>query len=267
MTAGKVTTGYTRNGLPYGCFGRGKRNLVVFEGLSFEHKPPSRFTLRMSIGFLKVLEDEYRIYLVNRKPGLPKGYTLAEMAHDYACMVRDELGGRADIMGISTGGAIALEFATIHPALVRRLVLVMTGCYIKPEAKKLQMEVAQLAGQGRRRKAASLLGSSIHPTGVKKSLFSGLFWLMGPMIIPGDASDGIVEIEAEDRLNMGCNLSYIRADTLVIGGEDDFFYPIKETAAGIPNARLVLYPGIGHNAMFAKGREFGEEIKAFLLAE
>jgi len=267
MAKGKVTTGYTRNGLPYGCFGRGKRSLVVFEGLSFDHKPPSRIMLNRSIGFLKVLEDDYRIYLVNRKPGLPKGYTLAEMAHDYACMVWDELDGRADIMGISTGGAIAQEFATIHPALVRRLVLAMTGCYLKPEAKKLQMEVARLAGQGKRRQAASLLGSAIQPAGVKKSLFSGLFWLMGPMIIPGDASDGIIEIEAEDRLNIGCNLKYIQADTLIIGGEDDFFYPIKETAAGISGARLVLYPGTGHNAMFVKGREFGQEIKAFLLAE
>jgi len=266
MAAGEVTTGYTNNGLPYGCFGKGKRNLVVFEGLSFDHKPPSRFMLNMSAGFLKVLENDYRIYLVNRKPGLPKGYTLAEMAHDYACMIRDELNGRADIMGISTGGAIAQEFATIHPALVRRLVLVMTGCYLKPDAKKLQLEVARLAGHGKRRQAASLLGSAIHPTGIKKSLFGGLFWLMGPRIIPEDPSDGIIEIEAEDRLNMGCNLSYIRADTLVIGGEDDFFYPIKETAAGIPNARLVLYPGTGHNAMFARSREFGGEIKAFLLA-
>jgi len=267
MTAGKVTTGYTKNGLPYGRFGTGGRNLVVFEGLSFVHKPPSRFMLRMSIGFLKVLENNYRIYLINRKPGLPKGYSLAEMAHDYACMIRDELDGRADIMGISTGGAIAQEFATIHPSLVRRLVLAMTGCYLRPEAKKLQMEVARLSSLGRRRQAASLLGSAIYPTGINKSLFAGLSWLMGPMIIPSDPSDGIVEIEAEDRLNMGCNLSYIRADTLVIGGEDDFFYPLKETAAGIPNARLVLYPGAGHNAIFTKSREIGEEIKAFLLAE
>ena len=267
MAKSGVVSGYTRSGLPYGCFGRGKRKLVVFEGLSFDHKPPSKFMLNMSIGFLKVLKDKYRIYLVNRKPGLPKGYTLAEMAHDYACMVRDELDGCADIMGISTGGAIAQEFAIIHPSLVRRLVLAMTGCCLRPEAKILQMEVARLAGQGRRRQAASLLGSAIHPTGINKPLFRALFWLMGPMLIPKNPSDGIIEIEAEDRLNMGYNLSYIHADTLVIGGEEDFFYPIKETAAGIPNARMVLYPGTGHNAMFTKGREFGEEIKAFLLAD
>jgi pimeloyl-ACP methyl ester carboxylesterase len=51
----------------------------------------------------------------------------------------------------------------------------------------------------------------------------------------------------------------------VIGGEEDFFYAIRETAGKIPNARLVLYPNLGHNAMFVRSRQFGEEIRGFLL--
>jgi pimeloyl-ACP methyl ester carboxylesterase len=53
----------------------------------------------------------------------------------------------------------------------------------------------------------------------------------------------------------------------VIGGEEDFFYAIRETSQKIPNARLVLYPNVGHNAMFVRSRQFGEEIKAFLLSD
>jgi pimeloyl-ACP methyl ester carboxylesterase len=52
----------------------------------------------------------------------------------------------------------------------------------------------------------------------------------------------------------------------VIGGAEDFFYPVRETAGKIPNSKLVLYPNLGHNAMFARSRQFGEEIRAFLLA-
>jgi pimeloyl-ACP methyl ester carboxylesterase len=52
----------------------------------------------------------------------------------------------------------------------------------------------------------------------------------------------------------------------VIGGEEDFFYAIRETAGKIPDARLVLYPNLGHNAMFARSRQFGEEIGTFLLS-
>jgi len=84
-------------------------------------------------------------------------------------------------------------------------------------------------------------------------------------MVSADPSDGIVEIEAEDRHDLSDRLDRIKADTLVIGGEEDFFYPVRETAGKIPNARLVLYPNLGHNAMFARSRQFGEEIRAFLL--
>jgi pimeloyl-ACP methyl ester carboxylesterase len=90
-------------------------------------------------------------------------------------------------------------------------------------------------------------------------------WLMAPLLIPGDPSDGIVEIEADDRYDLSDQLHKIKADTLVIGGEEDFFYDIRETAGKIPNAKLVLYPHLGHNAMFVRSRQFGEEIRAFLL--
>jgi alpha-beta hydrolase superfamily lysophospholipase len=36
------------------------------------------------------------------------------------------------------------------------------------------------------------------------------------------------------------------------------------TAAGIPNAELILYEGFGHNAMFDNKRQFQEDILAFL---
>ena len=90
-------------------------------------------------------------------------------------------------------------------------------------------------------------------------------WLVAPLLIPTDPSDGIVEIEADDRYDLSDQLDRIKSDTLVIGGEEDFFYAIRDTAAKIPHARLVLYPDLGHNAMFVRSRQFGEEIRSFLL--
>jgi pimeloyl-ACP methyl ester carboxylesterase len=91
-------------------------------------------------------------------------------------------------------------------------------------------------------------------------------WLLGPLSIPGDPSDGIAEIEADDRYDLSDQLNRIKADTLVIGGEEDFFYAIRETAGKIPDARLILYPNVGHNAMFVRSRQFGQEIRTFLLS-
>jgi pimeloyl-ACP methyl ester carboxylesterase len=264
MARQKVTTGYSANGLPYACIGKGPRKLVVFEGLDFRHKPPSGIMLRMSTGYLRGLTNDYRICIVSRRPKLPQGYSLKDMSDDYAVMIKNELGGTVDIIGVSTGGAIAQHFAIDHPDLVRRLVLAMTGFRLTDEARELQMKVGELARKGERRAASALLGTAIIRKGAGKHLFKWFMGLMGPLTIPTDASDGIVEIEAEDRHDLGDRLERINAETLVIGGEEDFFYPVRETAAKIPGARLVLYPNLGHNAMFARSRQFGEEIRAFL---
>ncbi len=263
----KAKTGYSSNGLPYACFGHGSHNLVVFDGLDFQHRPPSAIVLRMSTGYLRRLEDSYEIYIVSRKPGLPSGYSLRDMSNDYAIMIQNELGGAVDIIGVSTGGAIAQHFAIDHPDLVGRLVLIMTGCRLTTQSKELQMKVADLARMGKRRAAYALLGTAIVRKGIAKHFFKWFMGLMGPLMIPADPSDGIVEIEADDRYDLSDQLDRIKAETLVIGGEEDFFYAIRETAEKIPNARLVLYPNVGHNAMFVRSRQFGEEIKAFLLSD
>jgi pimeloyl-ACP methyl ester carboxylesterase len=264
--ARRMITGYSSNGLPYACIGNGERNLVVFEGLEFRHKPPSVIMLRMSTGYLRGLEDSYKIYIVNRRSGLPRGYSLNDMSDDYAVMIKNELGGVADIIGVSIGGAIAQHFAIDHPDLVGRLVLVMTGFRLTEEGRELQRKVADLARKGKRRAAYALIGTAVIRKGIGKHAFKWFMGLMGPLMIPTDPSDGIVEIEAEDRHDLSDGLAKIKADTLVIGGEEDFFYPVRETAGKITNARLVLYSNLGHNAMFARSRQFGEEIRAFLLS-
>jgi pimeloyl-ACP methyl ester carboxylesterase len=266
MAKRRTITGYSHNGLPYACIGNGVHNLVVFGGLEFQHKPPSGIMLRMSTGYLRGLEESYKIYIVSRRPGLPRGYSLSDMSDDYAVMIKNDLGGVADIIGVSTGGAIAQHLAIDHPDLVRRLVLAMTGFRLTEEGKDLQIKVAELARKGKRRAASALLGTAVIRRGIAKHVFKWFMWLLGPLMIPVDPSDGIVEIEAEDRHDLSNCLDSIKADTLVIGGEEDFFYPVRETAGKIPNARLVLYPNFGHNAMFARSRQFGEEIRTFLLA-
>jgi pimeloyl-ACP methyl ester carboxylesterase len=265
MARGKVINGYSANGLPYACFGNGPRNLVVFDGLNFRHKPPSGATLRMTYGYLEGLASSYRVYIVGRRPGLPPGYSLRDMSDDYAVMIKNELGGRVDIIGVSTGGAIAQYFAIDYPDLVGRLVLAMTGSHLTEDSRELQRKVAGLARKGKRRAAYALLGTAIIRKGVAKHIFKWFMWLLAPLFIPADPSDGIVEIEADDRYDLSGRLDRIKADTLVIGGEEDFFYDVRETAGEMPRARLVLYPDLGHNAMFVRSRQFGQEIRAFLL--
>ncbi len=263
MASSKVATGYSGNGLPYTRMGDSARILVVFDGLEFAHKPLSGLMLRMMTSSFKRLSKDFTVYIVGRKPGLPTGYSMQDMSNDYASMIKDELGGPIDIMGLSTGGPIAQYFAVDHPELVHHLVLAMTGYCLSDNGKQLQRQFGDLAQEGKWRAAAASMATGM-ALGVTRFIFVSLFWLFGKRVFgsPTTPSDGLVEIEAQAKHNFKERLAEIKVSTLVIGGDKDFFYPIRETAERIPNARLVLYKGVGHTAIMK--REFSADVLTFL---
>jgi len=109
--------------------------------------------------------------------------------------------------------------------------------------------------------------TAIYPTGLKKDLFQLVVWLFGKRMFAasGDPSDGLVEVEAEvNHTFTSDQLAAIKVPTLVIGGEEDKFYLNRETAEGIPNAKLILYTGFGHYAFDDNKRQFQTDVLAFL---
>ncbi|MBC7097811.1 alpha/beta hydrolase [Candidatus Bipolaricaulota bacterium] len=270
MSRSKVVTGRFRSGLPYNRFGQGPRVVIVFQGLLFENKPLSGFSAHFMARMYGFLEAGYSTYIVTRKPGLPEGYSMQDMAKDYAAMIREEFGGPVDVIGVSTGGSIAQHFAADHPRLVRRLVLHSSAFTLREEAKRAQMRVGQLARERRWRAAyAALMDLSLPRKGVMKHLIKPFIWLgslFGGLFFgaPEDPADLVITIEAEDKHDFKDRLAQIKAPTLVVGGDKDPFYTealFRKTAKGIPNARLVLYRGMGHPA---SGKQFGQDVMEFL---
>lgn len=268
MTGSKATAGYFRGGLPYNRSGHGHHPLVVFQGLLFENKPQPGLMVRL-FRFYRFLEEEYTVYEVLRRPGMPRGYTMKDMADDYASMIREEFGGPIDVIGVSTGGSIAQHFAADHPDLVRRLVIHSSAYALSEEARRLQTRVARLAQQRRWVKASAVMLRPLFPDqGLMKYLSVPIVWLasllLGLLAAPKDPSDLVVTVEAEDTHDFKDHLGEISAPTLVVAGDRDPFYTqtlFRETAEGIPNARLILYPGMGHPA---SGKQFGRDVLAFL---
>lgn len=257
--------GYFRSGLPYNRFGHGPRPLVVIQGLLFENKPQPRYAL----GPYSFLRDRYTVFVVLRRPGMPHGYSLADMAADYAATISGELGGPVDVIGVSTGGSIAQHLAADHPDVVRRLVIHSSACALSPEARRLQARVAELARERRWTEASALLVGAVVPrSGVAGAARGPIVWVVSRGMSwfgrPADPSDLIVTVEAEDEHDFLDRLGEISAPTLVVAGADDPFYTealFRETAAGIPDARLILYPGMGHPA---HGKAFARDVLAFL---
>jgi pimeloyl-ACP methyl ester carboxylesterase len=264
MSRSNRASGYFAGGLPYNRLGHGSQPLVVFQGLAFENKPQPMLAVQM----YKFLGEDYVVYLVLRKPGLPQGYTLQNMADDYASMIREEFNGPIDVIGISTGGSIVQHFAADHPDLVRRLVIHSSAYTLSDKAKRLQLSIGALAKQGQWIEANSILLNTVIPrSGIMKYLSKPVVWLgthLMSLSVPDDPMDLVVTIEAEDKFNFKDQLTKITAPTLVVAGNQDPFYTVdlfRETADGIPNSRLILYEGMGHPA---SGKQFRRDVLMFL---
>jgi pimeloyl-ACP methyl ester carboxylesterase len=179
-------------------------------------------------------------------------------------MIREEFGGPVDVLGVSTGGSIVQHFAADYPDLVRRLVIHSSAHTLNAAAKAAQMEVGRLAGQRQWREAWATLLDFTLPPGPLARPQARLAALLLSLAPPTDPADLIITIEAEDRFGFKERLAQIAAPTLVVAGERDPFYSaalFQETAAGIPNARLILYGGMGHPAA---GKQFARDVRAFL---
>ena len=204
---------------------------------------------------------------MSRKSGLPEGYTTRDMAEDYATVIEDEFDGRPlDIIGMSYGGLIAQHLAAGHPELIHHLILAMSVYQFSEEGNKLDMRFAELLSEGKRSAASRSLNPIVKGGRTKKSLFKFLMGLIGPLVLskPENPADLIVEGEAEMKHNSKNRLAEIKAYTLVIGGDKDYYCPVellRETAAGIPNSKFVLHRGKGHMIL---GKKFDEDVLAFL---
>jgi pimeloyl-ACP methyl ester carboxylesterase len=159
----------------------------------------------MTIQSYRFLGEDYQVYVVLRKPGPPPGYTFQDMANDYAAMIGEEFDGPVDVIGVSTGGSIALNFAADHPELLRRLVVHSSAYQLSEEAKQLQLRMGELA-QGRQwaQVSAVLLSTMFPRSGTLKTLSRPLVWLLAQLMslsAPNDPRDLVVTIEAEDQFN------------------------------------------------------------------
>ena len=243
-----VREGSLHGGLPYLAVGQGPP-LVVFSGLSAEHANPTGLARRFELQTLKPMARHFTVYAVNRRPGLPAGSTIGDLAGHYAQAIANEFQGPVAIEGISTGGSIAQQFAIDHPHLVRRLVLAATACRLSPHGREVQRRFAELTRQGRSRRAYATLGPTLAATAAGGRVLAGLMWLFGASQRVEDPSDMLVTVAAEDAFDACPELGRITAPTLMVaGGRDRFYSPelFWDTAERIPNARLALYQDKGH---------------------
>ena len=235
---------------PYLGVGSGPPMLFL-GGLSPETGVDAAGTERMNASMLRPFAKRRRVMFINRRGGLPRRMSMAELAAEHAEAIRSALGAPVDVAGISTGGSIAQQLAADHPDTVNRLVLLSTACRLGPEGRILQRRVAARVRRGAQRQALAVLTAGVVPPRRGQLPAAALAWLAGPRLLAGgdELADMATTIEAEDAFDLATCRSRIRASTLILVGGADRFYTrelFAETARLIPESRLRVFESRGH---------------------
>lgn len=258
----------TDRGLPYLTFGDGPP-LVVLPGITGRHRNPPRWQAARLAPGLGALAESHTVHLLQLRPGLPPGTTMADLADDVAAAIREDLGGGPlAVYGVSTGGSVALQLAVDHPELVSRLALVCAAARLGEDGRRHQRRLAELTLAGRPREAWAQLAPVMATTPHGRWAMHAVSWLAGGPG-PRDAGDLLAVIDAEDAFDVRARLHEVAAPTLVLGGALDGFYSAElfaATAGGIPGAQLVLRPRSGHVGALAH-RSAARAVTSFLAGE
>ena len=116
--------------MDYFKFGHGKRALVIIPGLSVQSVMGSADIIASSYD---AMNDDFTIYVFDRRTDLPDTYTVSDMARDTAQAIETLGLHNVDIFGASQGGMIAMKIAIDHLDLVNKLILGSTSAKIEAD--------------------------------------------------------------------------------------------------------------------------------------
>lgn len=239
--------------------------LVVLAGLTPEAGVSAGWLRRMHESAMRPWARDRKVFYVNRRPGLPRGMTMAALAAEHAQALREAFDEPVDLLGASTGGSIAQQVAAEHPDVVRRLALVSTGCRLGRYAKLVQRQIAARVRAGATRQAAAVMAGALAPPPLR--LPAALMgWSLSPRLFSESGlQDMATTIEAEDEFDLA-RLPTVRAPSLLVAGGRDRFYEqecFEETAGLIPGCVLEVHPERGHITVLSDPRAVAQ-IRGFL---
>lgn len=176
---------------------------------------------------------------------------------------------RAIVGGNSLGGLAAWRFAAAAPDRVAALLLVSPGAYPNQGVAETPLSPPGpfaffLRNPTEAGVALALQGvyadtASITPDGVRRMTVL--------MRQPGNGDAYVESIEEFSLPDPEAMLNKIKAPTLILWGAEDKVISVEQgsqMAAAIPDATLIVYPGVGHVAHEEASRQSIADVRSFL---
>lgn len=196
--------------------------------------------------------------------------SIAKIAEDVS-EILDAVGAeKANIAGISFGGFVAQEFALRYPTRLRKLVLASTSFggpnHVLPAAETLAA-MASTSGLNSADRIRQNITAAFTPEFRREHAdeVDRFCQLREENPVPVDVY--LQQLRSAMTFNAESRVGEIRAETLVITGEDDTVVPPQNSrnlAASFPRAELAVIENAGHMAFVEKADAFNRIVTEFL---
>ena len=242
---GTIEAGTLGGRLGYLRFGAGPRTLVILPGLYLDGEAPGGLAARANAVGFRALAKSHTLHVVRRPRGLTAGTSTTDLAGEYAAVLRSEF-GRADVLGLSTGGLIAQELALGDPDVVDRLALVVSGARIAEPGRRLCAEWLRLAEARDWRGVRASLATAVVDGRLARRLVRTLVRRSDPPH-GSDGEDFVVTVRAALAHDTTDRLAALSVPALLVGGDVDLFFPepVLRATAGRTMQLRVLAAGHG----------------------
>jgi pimeloyl-ACP methyl ester carboxylesterase len=190
---------------------------------------------------------------------------VADYAAEVAAAMGERGAGPAHIVGLSLGGAVALQLAVDAPTQVRSLSLINTFSKFRLTfAAWLRGAVRLGLGlTGRMDWLGAWVASGLFPRPDQAALRQ----VAAARIAANDRRGYLQGLRAAARFDLGPRLGTIRVPTLVVSGTADTTVPTSSSralASRIPGAQLQLLEGAGHVASVDAPEALNDMLLSFL---
>jgi proline iminopeptidase len=220
------------------------------------------------------------------RPGDPSEYRTSDYVADLEELRAELALETIDLLGFSHGGIVAMAYAAMYPAHVRKLVLASTIAAITAETKD-EMERLKAARQDEPWYQTAEAALAREEQGdYDDETFAQLWRDMAPMYFSRwddryqswlDGSDTgvtaaplrVFNAEFGESFDLRPELPRITAPALVLTGRDDFICgpaAAAQIAERIPDAEVVLLEGAGHMTFLEQPEAFAAAVERFLAA-
>jgi pimeloyl-ACP methyl ester carboxylesterase len=217
----------------YEIHGEGQ-SLVLIGGLANDISDYERSGILSLLGLdFRVVAFDNRGVGRSDKPDMP--YSIEMMSEDVAGLLAALDLERVNVLGVSMGGRIALQFALAHPQVVSKLLLVSTAPRVTPSWRRRAL--------------------------------SALYWLpffRGKYRQPYYAFKR--QSAASSSYDCTSRLHELRMPTLILHGQRDAIAPYalaEEMHAKISGSEIIALGG-GHTFLFLRPHQFVDAVRGFL---